>query len=174
MLGAEDRRRALTALLRPGARVLDVGCGAGEFVFLLREGAVEAAGIEPGEAYADFSRRVLGIPIQTATVDTAVVQPDSQDVITMFHMLGARGGSASDAGDDPGLASAEWRSCSSWRFRTWSQPSRRRDTGFTTPISTTSMRATLGALGESAGLQADPVVPQRRRRERHLRVPSRR
>jgi 2-polyprenyl-3-methyl-5-hydroxy-6-metoxy-1,4-benzoquinol methylase len=87
LLGAEERRRALGDLLRPGVRVLDVGCGAGEFVCLLRRHGVEASGIEPGEEYADFSRRVLGIPIQTARVDTAAVAPGSQDVITMFHVL---------------------------------------------------------------------------------------
>ena len=87
MLGAEERRVALAHALRPGSRVLDVGCGAGELVYVLRCTGIEAAGIEPGEEYADFSRRVLGIPIQTATVETALFEPDSQDVITMFHML---------------------------------------------------------------------------------------
>ena len=86
-LGGEERRRALGALLGPGARVLDVGCGAGEFVCLLRRHGLEASGIEPGEEYADFSRRVLGIPIQTARVDTALIEPGSQDVITLFHVL---------------------------------------------------------------------------------------
>jgi SAM-dependent methyltransferase len=87
LLGAEERREALGSLLAPGARVLDVGCGAGELVFLLRRRGIEAAGIEPGEEFADFSRRVLGIPIQTATVETALVEPGSQHLITMFHML---------------------------------------------------------------------------------------
>jgi 2-polyprenyl-3-methyl-5-hydroxy-6-metoxy-1,4-benzoquinol methylase len=84
--GAEERRQALGAMLTAG-RVLDVGCGAGEFVYLLRRHGIEASGIEPGEAFAEFSRRTLGIPIQTATVETADVEPGSQHVITMFHML---------------------------------------------------------------------------------------
>jgi 2-polyprenyl-3-methyl-5-hydroxy-6-metoxy-1,4-benzoquinol methylase len=87
ILGAEERLEALAGLLRRGARMLDVGCGAGEFVYLLRQHGVEAEGIEPGEEYADFSRRVLRIQVQTATVDTAVVVPASQDLITMFHVL---------------------------------------------------------------------------------------
>ena len=97
MLGAHDRRRGLRPLLgetapRHGApfeprKVVDVGCGAGEFVYLLRREGHDAAGIEPGREYADFARRVLGIPIQTATVETAVVEPGSQDVVTMFHAL---------------------------------------------------------------------------------------
>src|SRR5687767_6720263 len=87
MLGAKDRQRSLGTLLRPGAAVLDVGCGAGEFVYLLSQAGVEASGLEPGREYADFARGTLGIPIQTATVDAAVVAPASQDVVTMFHAL---------------------------------------------------------------------------------------
>ena len=86
-LGAEERRQALVHLLVAGTRVLDVGCGAGEFVFLLRQHGLETTGIEPGEEFAEFSRQALRVPIQTATVDTATVAPLSQDVVTMFHML---------------------------------------------------------------------------------------
>ena len=87
LMGADERRRALQPRLAASNRVLDVGCGAGEFVYLLRRQGVDAAGIEPGEEYADFSRQVLGVPIQTATVDSAIVEPASQDLVTMFHML---------------------------------------------------------------------------------------
>jgi 2-polyprenyl-3-methyl-5-hydroxy-6-metoxy-1,4-benzoquinol methylase len=86
-LGAAERRDALDGLLTPGARVLDVGCGAGELVFLLRREGFDAAGIEPGREYAAFCRDVLEIPIQTATVERADVAPQSQSLITMFHML---------------------------------------------------------------------------------------
>jgi len=86
-LGAAERRAALDRLLAPGARVLDVGCGAGEFVFLLRQQRFDAAGIEPGEEYAAFCRDILKIQVQTATVERADVAPQSQSLITMFHML---------------------------------------------------------------------------------------
>jgi SAM-dependent methyltransferase len=87
LLGAEERRRALAPLMPPGARVLDVGCGAGEFVYLLRRRGVDASGVEPGEAFADFSRRVLQVPVETATVETATVGDGSCRLVTMFHML---------------------------------------------------------------------------------------
>ncbi len=87
LLGARDRRDALTPLLPPGASVLDVGCGAGELVFLLRRAGLAAAGIEPGGEYAGFARRVLGVPVQTASVGSAVVRPASLDAVTMYHCL---------------------------------------------------------------------------------------
>ena len=87
LIGAEERRQLFATELRAGDRVLDIGCGAGEFVFLLRAVGVEATGIEPGEEFSDFSRRVMQVPIQTATVESATVAPGSQRLITMFHML---------------------------------------------------------------------------------------
>ena len=87
MLGARDRLDALRPLLRPGAALLDVGCGAGELVYLARREGIAAAGLEPGTEYADFARRALGVPVQTGTVDTALVDAGSQDVVTMFHCL---------------------------------------------------------------------------------------
>jgi len=84
-VGAADRR----AMLRPfGARtMLDVGCGAGELVYLMRRAGVDASGLEPGRDFAGFARDVLRIPIQVAAVDAASVAPASQDLVTMFHAL---------------------------------------------------------------------------------------
>lgn len=87
LIGGEERRRLFAPELTAGNRVLDIGCGAGEFVFLLRARGIEAAGIEPGEEFSDFSRRVMQVPIETATVESATVAPASQRLITMFHML---------------------------------------------------------------------------------------
>jgi 2-polyprenyl-3-methyl-5-hydroxy-6-metoxy-1,4-benzoquinol methylase len=87
LLGARDRREGLRPLLPTGATVLDVGCGAGELVYLLRREDISASGIEPGAEYAGFARGALGVPVQTATVNTAIVAPGSQDLVTMFHCL---------------------------------------------------------------------------------------
>lgn len=103
-IGAADRRMMLRPLLAPregapdeaapceGAadeapRMLDVGCGAGELVYLMRHDGIDASGLDPGIEFAEFARTVLGVPIQTAAVDTAVVPPASQDLVTMFHAL---------------------------------------------------------------------------------------
>jgi len=67
--------------------MLDVGCGAGELVYLMRHDGVDASGLDPGIEFAEFARAVLKVPIQTAAVDAAVVPPASQDLVTMFHAL---------------------------------------------------------------------------------------
>ena len=84
-LGAADRRRLLRQF--DARTMLDVGCGAGELVYLMRREGVEASGLEPGIEFAAFARTVLGAPIQTAAVDAADVPAASQDLVTMFHAL---------------------------------------------------------------------------------------
>ena len=67
--------------------------------------AVDASGIEPGRSIADFSRRVLGIPIQTATVDSGCGRARLAGPDHDVSHAGARRRSAADAGHDPWLAS---------------------------------------------------------------------
>ena len=57
-LGASERRTMLRAFLVPheGRRMLDVGCGAGELVYLMRRDGVDASGLDPGVEFAEFAR----------------------------------------------------------------------------------------------------------------------
>jgi len=96
LLGAADRRRMLRLLLRKAPRdgtsnnpptMIDVGCGAGELIYLMRRDGVEASGIEPGIEFAGFAQTVLRVPVQTAAVEAATVPAASQDLVTMFHAL---------------------------------------------------------------------------------------
>jgi SAM-dependent methyltransferase len=81
------RFRALSGVLSPGGRVLDVGAGGGEFVYVLRALGYEARGFEPNEGYARFAREVLGAPVSQGFYQEARIDPESQDVVTMFHVL---------------------------------------------------------------------------------------
>jgi len=99
--GAADRRQTLRGLLAKASpkgvpddahsakrqRMLDVGCGAGELVYLMRRDGVDASGLEPGIEFAEFARRVLRISVQTAAVHAATIPAESQDLVTMFHAL---------------------------------------------------------------------------------------
>jgi SAM-dependent methyltransferase len=159
MLGARDRRDLVRPLVAEAAAraagrpvtVLDVGCGAGELVYLLRSGGVNATGLEPGQEYAGFARDILGIPVQTATVDTALIPPASQDLVTLFHAL-------EHVPDPRGVLSAvrEWVSAGGFVVvevpnveSTAQAPAHRFHYAHLYSFS----GATLGALGEAAGLR---------------------
>ena len=83
---AQGRLRHLMPLLAPGSRVLDFGSGGGELVFILRELGHDARGIEPNIGYAEYSRDVLGIPVQIGGFAEARVEPRNLDLVTLFHV----------------------------------------------------------------------------------------
>ena len=85
--GAINRYQELAPLLQPGARVLDVGAGGGEVVYVLRRKGYDARGLEPDERYARHAREVLGVPVDTGFVQDAAYPPRSFDGITMYHAL---------------------------------------------------------------------------------------
>lgn len=84
---AVDRFRRLMPLLRPGFLMLDVGAGSGEVVYILRAMGCEARGFEPNKGYAQFASEVLGLPVDHAFYREARIGKESQDLITMFHVL---------------------------------------------------------------------------------------
>src|SRR5439155_20738561 len=84
---AVSRSLDLQPLLRPGARVLDVGAGGGEVVYVLRAMGYAASGFEPNEGYARYAARRLGVPVTQGFWQDAEVEPASQDLVTIFHAL---------------------------------------------------------------------------------------
>jgi 2-polyprenyl-3-methyl-5-hydroxy-6-metoxy-1,4-benzoquinol methylase len=84
---AQDRIRQLGRFLRPGLRVLDVGSGGGEFVYLLRARGYQAAGIEPNIGYAAFARDELGLDVLAGLTDDQNFPAGAFDGITLFHVL---------------------------------------------------------------------------------------
>ena len=93
--GAETREdfRAGAALVRPGSRVLDVGCGAGAFAALLPEGA-RYQGLEPHGAPR------ASPPVLAETVEAhAARNPCAYDLACGFQVL-------EHAADPLGMASA--------------------------------------------------------------------
>ena len=105
LLRAFDRRR-LRLLARAGARppgrLLDVGAGRGRFVAQARAAGWDADGLEPSQRGV-AGARALGVELQQAGIDEAVVTPASLDAAALWHVL--------EHLDDPGAALgviAEW------------------------------------------------------------------
>lgn len=85
--GALARYRSIQQLLTKDAAVLDVGCGGGELVYLLRRLGFEASGIEPDRAYSESARSDLGLPVRTGFIQDLEFPEGSFKVILMYHVL---------------------------------------------------------------------------------------
>lgn len=85
----EARHRAvhLADALKPGARVLDLGCGTGEFLKLAKDKGCEVIGIEPGQTYAEFARSEYGIDVINAPWQQADLPLGAFDVVTCQQVV---------------------------------------------------------------------------------------
>ena len=86
-LGALARYRAVAHLLAAGNAILDVGCGGGELVYLLRRLGFDAVGIEPDRSYSEAARSVLGLPVQTGFAQDLDFPENAFRAILMYHVL---------------------------------------------------------------------------------------
>ena len=86
------KRRLIERYWRGGSakgagRLLDVGCGTGEFLATLRQGGWQVEGLERDEKASAWAREKLGMRVVTG--DVSVLPPDAGpfDVVTMWHVL---------------------------------------------------------------------------------------
>ena len=79
--------RSLTPFLRPGARVLELGCGTGSFLALIRERfGAEVTGVERSPEAAKLARR-RGVRVVEGTLMDAGLSDRGFDVVIMRHVL---------------------------------------------------------------------------------------
>jgi 2-polyprenyl-3-methyl-5-hydroxy-6-metoxy-1,4-benzoquinol methylase len=67
-----------------GGKLLDVGAGGGEFVYISKSKGYDSRGIEPNLGYSEFARTQYGVEIKTGELREA---GGAYDIITMFHVL---------------------------------------------------------------------------------------
>jgi 2-polyprenyl-3-methyl-5-hydroxy-6-metoxy-1,4-benzoquinol methylase len=90
---AEERLKEnykLKALNKCGirsGRVLDVGCGRGEFLALLKKRGFQVAGLESGNEAVKRGREDFGLEITNGTLAGADFPENSFDAVTMWHVL---------------------------------------------------------------------------------------
>jgi SAM-dependent methyltransferase len=79
----EDRRRALLDLKL--GRVLDVGCGSGDFLRFLKRRGWDVQGVEFSEEAAALAR-AKSIPVHRGELASADFPDNSFDVVTLWHV----------------------------------------------------------------------------------------
>jgi 2-polyprenyl-3-methyl-5-hydroxy-6-metoxy-1,4-benzoquinol methylase len=84
---ALERLDRIRAFVPPSARVLDIGAGGGEFVYLLGRAGYDAIGVEPNVGYADYARAAYDIDMRPGTLESAQIDAASFDVVTLHHVL---------------------------------------------------------------------------------------
>jgi len=81
-----ERALDLLPRLPEAARTLDLGCGAGELVYLLRAARCDAHGFDPDSRYIDWAYRIIGDAVEENTIENFVPSRNF-DAIFMYHVL---------------------------------------------------------------------------------------
>nr|WP_306815392.1 class I SAM-dependent methyltransferase [Limnobacter parvus] len=77
--------RMRKAGISPGAALLDIGAGGGEFVYMAQQAGFESRGVEPHQGYSEFARDEYGVKIDTCQISD--IEHKGFGVVTMFHVL---------------------------------------------------------------------------------------
>ena len=73
---------------RDGVRLLEVGCGSGDFLFEAQSQGFEVEGLEYSEHAAEQANRRLGAPrVHVGSLDTAPLPDNTYDVVAAFDVL---------------------------------------------------------------------------------------
>lgn len=86
-LRAMERLTRLIPYVHKGERVLDIGAGGGEFVYLAGPHGLNAQGVEPNRGYAEFAKTEYEIPINIGTIEDAEGADEPWHAITLHHVL---------------------------------------------------------------------------------------
>lgn len=82
-----DHVRRFRDVIQKAGRVLDVGAGSGEFVFLAKALGKDVSGIEPNRGYAEYCRADLGLDVAAQHLAPGLFEPGSFDLIRLNHVL---------------------------------------------------------------------------------------
>ena len=71
---------------KEGGRVLDVGCGNGEFLVRMKAYGWDVAGVDFDSAAVESAKRI-GMDVRLGTLEQVDFRPDSFDAITLNHVI---------------------------------------------------------------------------------------
>ena len=86
VLEAKSRLNKLQPFLKKHPRVLDFGCGSGEFIDLMQDSGALASGFEPGKLYSSYAKDKKGLDVQNCGWENYECA-DKLDIVTAFHVF---------------------------------------------------------------------------------------
>lgn len=81
------QRSARIAKIKPSGRLLDVGCGRGNFLAIARDHGFDVHGIDISERAVAYARKQFSLSVDVATLDDLAKTENRFDVITLWHVL---------------------------------------------------------------------------------------
>lgn len=86
-ISQEAHRIRFFGKFKRSGRILDIGCGRGYFLHACRLRGYDVAGLDVSEEAAASVRNALGIPVKAGPLREDMFDPESIDVVTMWHSL---------------------------------------------------------------------------------------
>ena len=86
-LTATNRLHFIRQFVSPSSsrRLLDIGAGGGEFVYMAIKAGFQAQGLEPNNGYSAFAKSEYGVDIRCEMFDT--IADNSYEIVTMSHVF---------------------------------------------------------------------------------------
>jgi 2-polyprenyl-3-methyl-5-hydroxy-6-metoxy-1,4-benzoquinol methylase len=85
-LSKRSRCRRIERRVASG-KLLDIGCGRGDFLQIMRAKGWECVGTEIEESTAIYGNQVLGLDVRVGSLENLGIPDSSFNVITMWHVL---------------------------------------------------------------------------------------
>ena len=81
------KKRLVGRLVPPGSRILDIGCGTGEFPAVCQLSDYIVEGIEPEPGAARWARERFGLKVHTGDLDSVSAEAGRFRLVTLWHVL---------------------------------------------------------------------------------------
>ena len=68
-------------------KLIDIGSGSGEFLYMASKAGFDAQGIEPHIGYCEYTKSVLGLDVANSSLENADLEKESFDIVNLNHVL---------------------------------------------------------------------------------------